>query len=182
MQTLIDALKNGKIILYPTDTIWGIGCDATNTAAIERIFELKKREANQSLILLVENVQRLQSLVDVPEIAWQLMDVSEKPITIVYEKVKNLPKEVLAQDGSIAIRLVKDSYCKQLITKLNRPLVSTSANFSGEKSPMQFSEISEKLKTQVDAIATEKQNERSIYTGSSIFKIWEDGRFKIIRE
>ena len=142
MEKALEILKNGGVILYPTDTIWGIGCDATNVEAINKIFEIKKREKTKSMIILVENERRLQDLVDVPEIAWQIIDLSEKPVTIVYENPKNLPKEILAEDGSIGIRLVKDDFCKKLISKLNKPLASTSANFSGDKSPLKFSDIS----------------------------------------
>ncbi len=130
MEKALEILKNGGVILYPTDTIWGIGCDATNVEAINKIFEIKKREKTKSMIILVENERRLQDLVDVPEMAWQIIDLSEKPVTIVYENPKNLPKEILAEDGSIGIRLVKDDFCKKLISKLNKPLVSTSANTS----------------------------------------------------
>ena len=110
MQKALEILKNGGVILYPTDTIWGIGCDATNVEAINKIFEIKKREKTKSMIILVENERRLQDLVDVPEMAWQIIDLSEKPVTIVYENPKNLPKEILAEDGSIGIRLVKDDF------------------------------------------------------------------------
>lgn len=133
MEKIIEILKSGGTILYPTDTIWGIGCDATNIEAVNKIFDIKKREKNKSMIILVESEKRLQDLVDVPEMAWEIIDLSEKPVTIVYENPRGLPKELLAEDGSIGIRLVKNDFCKKLITKLNKPLVSTSANFSGEK-------------------------------------------------
>jgi len=178
----IEILQSGGTILYPTDTIWGIGCDATNIDAIKKIFDIKKREQNKSLIILVESEKRLQDLVDVPEMAWQIMDVSEKPVTIVYENPKNLPKEILAEDGSIGIRLIKDDYCKRLITKLNKPLVSTSANLSGQKSPMKFSDISDEIKNAVDYIVEENHDKVSKFSGSSVIKIWNDSRIKIIRE
>ena len=113
MEKALEILKNGGVILYPTDTIWGIGCDATNVEAINKIFEIKKREKTKSMIILVENERRLQDLVDVPEMAWQIIDLSEKPVTIVYENPKNLSKEILAEDASIGIRLVKDDFCKK---------------------------------------------------------------------
>jgi L-threonylcarbamoyladenylate synthase len=133
MEHIIEILKSGGTILYPTDTIWGIGCDATNIEAVNKIFDIKKREKNKSMIILVESEKRLQDLVDVPEMAWEIIDLSEKPVTIVYENPRGLPKELLAEDGSIGIRLIKNDFCKKLISKLNRPLVSTSANFSGKK-------------------------------------------------
>ena len=182
MELLIETLKTGGVILYPTDTIWGIGCDATNLQAIQKIFDIKKRDAKKSPIILVESEKRLQDLVDVPPMAWEIMDLSEKPVTIVYDNPKGLPKELLAEDGSIGIRLVKDLFCKKLITKLNRPIVSTSANFSGEKSPMSFSEISPLLIKQVDTIAEENREQKSQWEGSSVIRVWQDGRIKVIRE
>ena len=178
----LETLQSGGTILYPTDTIWGIGCDATNIEAIQKIFDIKKREANKSLIILVESEKRLQDLVDVPEMAWQIMDVSEKPVTIVYENPKNLPKELLAEDGSIGIRLVKNDFCKKLITKLNKPLVSTSANLSGQRSPLKFSDISDEIKNSVDYIVEEFHDKVSEYPGSSVIKIWNNSQIKILRE
>ena len=182
MQKALEILKNGGVILYPTDTIWGIGCDATNVEAINKIFEIKKREKTKSMIILVESERRLQDLVDVPEMAWQIIDLSEKPVTIVYENPKNLPKEILAEDGSIGIRLVKDDFCKKLISKLNKPLVSTSENFSGDKSPLKFSDISQELIDAVDYAVEENRESVSKYSGSSVIKIWSDGRVKVLRE
>lgn len=182
MEKALEILKTGGVILYPTDTIWGIGCDATNAEAINKIFEIKKREPNKSMIILVESERRLQDLVDVPEMAWQIIDLSEKPVTIVYENPRNLPKELLAEDGSIGIRLVKDDFCKKLIGKLNKPLVSTSANFSGEKSPLKFSDISQELIDAVDYAVEENREKVSQYSGSSVIKIWNDGRVKVLRE
>ncbi|ROI07426.1 threonylcarbamoyl-AMP synthase [Kaistella haifensis] len=182
MQNLINTLQSGGTILYPTDTIWGIGCDATNIEAINRIFEIKKREKNKSMIILVENEKRLQDLVEVPELAWEIMDLSEKPVTIIYENPKGLPKEILAEDGSIGIRLVKDNYLKKLIGKLNKPLVSTSANLSGDKSPMKFSDINDEIINSVDAVADENHDKISDYAGSSIIRMWNDGRVKVLRE
>lgn len=178
----LEVLQSGGTILYPTDTIWGIGCDATNPEAIQKIFDIKKREKNKSLIILVESEKRLQDLVDVPEMAWQIIDLSEKPVTIVYENPKNLPKELLAQDGSVGIRIVKNDYCKKLISKLNRPLVSTSANLSGQKSPMKFSDISDEIRQSVDYIVEENHDKVSEYAGSSVIKVWNDNQIKILRE
>lgn len=182
MEKALEILKNGGTILYPTDTIWGIGCDATNVEAIKKIFEIKKREPSKSVIILVENEKRLQDLVDVPEMAWEIIDLSEKPVTIVYENPRNLPKELLAEDGSIGIRLVKNDFCKKLITKLNKPLVSTSANLSGQKSPMKFSDISQEIVDSVDFAIEENRDGVSEYSGSSVIKIWSDNRIKVLRE
>lgn len=182
MEKLVETLKAGGIILYPTDTIWGLGCDAMNGEAVQKIFALKNREKSKSPIILVESEKRLQDLVEVPPMAWEIIDLSEKPVTIVYDNPKGLPQELLAEDGSIGIRLVKDNFCKKLIGKLNRPIVSTSANFSGEKSPMSFSEISEDLKQKVDAIAEEGQTQTAQWQGSSVIRVWQDGRIKVLRE
>ena len=182
MQNLIDTLKSGGTILYPTDTIWGIGCDATNADAINKIFEIKKREKNKSMIILVESEKRLQDLVEVPEMVWEIMDLSEKPVTIIYDNPKGLPKEILAEDGSIGIRLIKDNYLKKLIGKLNKPLVSTSANLSGDKSPMKFSDINQEIINSVDAVAEENHDKISEYSGSSVIRMWNDGRVKVLRE
>ena len=182
MEKLLETLKSGGTILYPTDTIWGIGCDATNVQAIQKIFDIKTWDENKSFIILVETVKRLQDLVDVPEVAWDIIDLSEKPVTIIYEKADGLPKELLAEDGSIGIRLIKDDFCKRLITKMNRPLVSTSANFSGDKSPMKFSDISAEIKNAVDFVVNDPEDKISEFSGSSIIKVWKDGRIKIIRE
>lgn len=182
MQNLIDAVQAGGTILYPTDTIWGIGCDANNVDAINKIFEIKKREKTKSMIILVESVKRLQDMVEVPEMAWEIMDLSEKPVTLIYDNPKGLPREILAEDGSIGIRLVKDNYLKKLIGKLNKPLVSTSANFSGEKSPLKFADISPEIINSVDAVAVENHDKISKYAGSSVIRIWNDGRVKVLRE
>ncbi|WP_262712211.1 L-threonylcarbamoyladenylate synthase [Chryseobacterium sp.] len=182
MQKIIEILKSGGTILYPTDTIWGIGCDATNPEAVQKIFDIKKREPSKSFIILVESEKRLQDLVDVPEMAWEIMDLSEKPVTLIYDNPKGLPKELLAEDGSIGIRWVKDDFLRKLITKLNKPLVSTSANLSGQKSPMKFSDISPEIVAAVDFAVEENREKVSEYSGSSIIRIWKDNRIKVIRE
>lgn len=182
MEKIIETLKSGGTILYPTDTIWGIGCDATNIEAVEKIFEIKRRDKTKSMIILVESEKRLQDLVAVPEMAWEIMDLSEKPVTFIYDNPRNLPKEIRAEDGSIAIRLVKDDFLKKLISKFNKPLVSTSANFSGEKSPMKFSDISQEIADAVDFVVEENLDKISEYSGSSIIRVWNDGRIKVIRQ
>ena len=182
MEEVIQILKSGGTILYPTDTIWGIGCDATNVDAIQKIYDIKKREPSKSLIILVESEKSLQDLVDVPEMAWEIMDLSDKPVTIIYDQPRGLPKILLAEDGRIGIRLVKNKFLKKLISGLNQPLVSTSANLSGDPSPLSFSDISPSIINQVDFVAEQQQDEVSAYEGSSIIRIWNDGRIKVIRE
>ncbi len=182
MNHIVEILNAGGTLLYPTDTIWGIGCDATNVAAIKKIFEIKKRDPSKSMIVLVESEQRLQDLVDVPEMAWQIIDLSAKPVTIVYDSPKGIPNELLAEDGSLGIRLVKDDFCKKLISKLDKPLVSTSANFSGERSPVKFSDINAEIIQLVDYAVEEYRDRISEFSGSSVIRIWDDNRIKILRE
>lgn len=178
-----DTLKKGGLILYPTDTIWGIGCDATNSEAVKRIYRLKKREASQSMISLVSDERMLNKVVkDVPAVAWDIMELSEKPVTIVFDGIQWLASEVIAADGTAAIRMVKDEFCKQIIYKLNKPLISTSANISGNTSPARFDEISTEIKTGVDYIVAYRQNEKIKHTASSIIRLKNDGEVTVIRK
>lgn len=171
-----------KTFLYPTDTTFGLGCAANNVDAIKRIFNIKNRPDSKSLIILVDSNQRLQQIVDVPELAWDIMDFSEKPVTIIYDNPRNLPKELIAEDNTIAIRLTNDLFCKKLISKLNAPLVSTSANISGESTPNSYAEISPKIKDEVDYIFPECETFTPKFAGSSIIKLSADGQVKVIRE
>lgn len=179
---VIENIKKGQTFLYPTDTTFGLGCDATNSEAIRKIFEIKKRPDSKSLIILVENEARLQKIVDVPDLAWDIMDLSEKPVTIIYDNPRNLPKELIAADNTVAIRLTKDIFCKKLITKINAPLVSTSANMSGDSTPNSYAEISQEIKKSVDHIFPECETFTPKFTGSSIIKLSSDGKVKVIRE
>lgn len=184
-QEIIDAvkaLKEGKTILYPTDTIWGIGCDATNEKAIEKVFKLKRRSREKNLIILVESERRLQDLVEVSPLAWELIDISEKPLTIIYDNPRNLLKSLISKNNTIGIRLTKDKFCKQLISKLDSPLVSTSANISGEPSPENFSSISPKILEGVDYVINLRHEEEKKYKASSIIQLSVGGKIKIIRE
>lgn len=180
---IVAVLSSGGIILYPTDTIWGIGCDATNDKAVKRIYDIKKREDNKSMLVLLDNENRLtQYIGKVPDIAWELIEASDKPLTLIYPYAKNLAPNLIANDGSVGIRIVKDEFCVQLIKQFRKPLVSTSANISGEKSPVVFSEISENIKSKVDYIVTHRQSDNTPGIPSSIIKINDGGFFKIIRE
>lgn len=182
MENAIKTLKAGGTILYPTDTIWGIGCDATNPEAIEKIYSIKQRSSQKPLIILVDTEKRLQDLVEVPEMAWEIIDLSEKPVTIIYDRPKGLPENLLAEDGSIGIRLVKNKLCQQIIKKINAPLVSTSANFSGQKSPKNYAEINSELIKLVDYALPAHLQESPQWSASSIIRIWSDNKIKIIRE
>ena len=176
-------LREGGTILYPTDTIWGIGCDATNAIAVEKIFELKKRNENKSLIVLVDDESRLQRYVkEVPSNAWELIEFSDRPLTIIYPKGTGLPPTVVAADGSVAVRIVNDEFCKQLIRKLNKPLISTSANISNEPTPLSFDEISPAVLEGVDYVVNLRQNEKNHSQPSVILRLEMDGKIKFIRK
>jgi len=169
-------LKQGGIILYPTDTIWGIGCDSTNTYAIAKIFKLKKRADSKALISLVANKEHLESIIEsIPD-----LDITSNPTTIVYPNVKGLDQNLLAENGSAAIRIVQDKFCKKLILSFGKAIVSTSANISGEMTPKQFSEISKEIKNNVDYIVNLRQNEL-MSTPSTILMINEDTSITKIR-
>lgn len=182
MDKTIVAIKNGEIILHKTDTIWGLGCDATNEEALNKIKTLKERPDDKAFIILISDLSQLSVYVEkVPDIAWDLVEFAEKPLTVVYPKGKNLPAAVLAADGSIAVRLVKDENCKQLIHKFGKAIASTSANISGDKSPQKFEDISEKIKNGVDYIENFTGNE-TISNPSTIIKLGIGGEFEFIRK
>jgi len=183
IKATVEALRQGKIILYPTDTIWGIGCDATNAGAVERIFELKNRPQNKSLIVLVGQDNQLNKYVkEVPAVAWDLVEFAEKPLTIIYDHAQNLPSNVMGDDGSVAIRVVMDEFCKNVLHRFGKAIVSTSANLSGEPSPSNYSEISEAIKSGVDYIVPLRQKETNLATASTIIKLSNNGDVKIIRK
>lgn len=182
MKQAIDTLRKGGIILYPTDTVWGIGCDAANSEAIERIFKLKQRSEAKSMIVLVGSEAQLESaVIDMPDVAWQLIDAAVRPTTIVYDNVAGIAPELKAEDGSVGVRLSNERYSKELCKRLRRPIVSTSANISGEKTPQIFDEISETIKSGVDYIAYYRQDDRTKSEASNIIKIKNNGEVKIIR-
>ncbi len=179
----LEVLKSGGIILYPTDTIWGIGCDATNKEAVQKIYQIKKREDSKSMLVLMENPALLERYVDdVPEIAWDLVEVSDKPLTVIYPNAKNLANNLIAEDGSIGIRFTKEVFTSQLLQRFRRPLVSTSANISGDKSPAVFSDISDEIKSKVNYIVKYRQDDNAPAQPSSIIKLGAGGRIDIIRK
>jgi L-threonylcarbamoyladenylate synthase len=183
IQNALSVLRSGGIILYPTDTIWGLGCDATNEEAVKKIYALKQRDDSKSMILLLDNDAKLPSYVhQVPEHAWDLIEFSEKPLTIIYPEAKNLAKNVIAEDGTVGIRVTKDEFCKKLIEKFRKPIVSTSANISGEKSPSSFSEISDDIKRRVDYVVALRQEEKKTALPSTIIKLGIKGEIQIIRK
>lgn len=174
-------LRNGGTILYPTDTIWGIGCDATNEAAVQKIFTIKNRPSSKSMIILVAEPNQVGFYADMPEVTKDLVDFAENPLTIIYPKAKGIAKALVAEDGTIAIRVVKDEFCKMLINTIRKPLVSTSANLSGEPSPALFDEISDEIKNKVDYVVNWRQHETRKSAPSRIMKVAMDGTIEIIR-
>ena len=177
------ALHSGGTILYPTDTVWGIGCDCTNERAVDKIFKIKKRDSSKSLVLLVDNDARLLRYVKTgPEIAWELMQYRDKPLTIVYPEGKNVAKNMIGPDKSIAIRITSDIFCKSLIRSFDNGLVSTSANISGNASPENFSDIDEEIISAVDYVVDLRQEEKTPASPSSIIKVGLKGEIQIIRK
>ena len=179
----VEVLRNGGIILYPTDTIWGLGCDATNAAAVKRIYEIKQREDSKSMLVLMENPNLLNSYIaEVPEIAWELIEVADQPLTIIYPKAKNLATNLLATDGSVGIRITNEAFSQQLVQRFRKPIVSTSANISGQKAPQNYAEISDEVKKSVDYIVTYRQDDFSKSKPSSIIRLGVGGQIEIIRK
>ena len=179
----IEVMNRGGVILYPTDTIWGLGCDATNEEAVRRIFEIKQRADSKALITLVDSEVKVESYVrDVPEVAWDLIELSEKPLTIIFDGARNLAPNLLAEDGSIGIRVTREAFSRELCMRMKRAIVSTSANVSGQPSPRNFSEISEEILSAVDYVCTSRREEKENPAASSIIKLGSGGQISIIRE
>ncbi len=177
-----EVMRNGGIILYPTDTVWGIGCDATNNEAVAKVYKLKQRSDSKALIILLDNENHLQRYVyNVPDIAYELIDVSIKPLTIIYDNGINLSKELLAEDNSIGIRVTREEFSRQLCRAFRKPIVSTSANISGQPTPNCFHEISQEIKQSVDYIVKYNQQNTEPHQPSSVIKLSNDGIIKILR-
>lgn len=175
-------LKNGGVILYPTDTIWGLGCDATNPEAVKRIYDIKKRADNKSMLVLLDDAGKIASYADVPDIALDLIEVADKPTTIIYPGAKRLAPNLITEDGTIGIRITREEFTRSLIFRYNKPIVSTSANISGEPSPRFFGEISEEIKNAVDYIVDYRRNDHKPAAPSSIIKLGMSGEIQIIRK
>ncbi|MDR2425342.1 MAG: threonylcarbamoyl-AMP synthase [Prevotellaceae bacterium] len=179
----VEVLRKGGIILYPTDTVWGLGCDACNTSAVQKLFELKRRREEQSMIVLVSDENMLaQYVVEVPEIAWSLIEVANKPLTIIYSGATGLAPGVAASDGSAGIRIPKHEFCIKLLKTLRYPLISTSANISGAPAPRSLDEISDEIINCVDFTVPRSCEGRMTGKPSSIIKLGINGEVKIIRE
>lgn len=178
----IETMRAGGVILYPTDTIWGLGCDATNEEAVQRIYAIKERAESKALIVLTDSMAKVQGYVqEVPEIAWDLTEVADKPLTIVYPNARQLAPNLIAEDGSVAIRITHEAFSKRLCEQFRKPIVSTSANKSGEPAPAIFSEISDAIKAAVDYVVEYRQEETARPTPSSIIKLGVHGEIEIIR-
>lgn len=183
IKNAVDTLKRGGVILYPTDTVWGIGCDATNAKAVQRVYDIKRRADSKALIVLLGSRNDLYRYVDeVPDVAMELLDVSVRPTTVIYDRGINMAENVTAADGSVAIRVSSDRYCRELCRGLRRPLVSTSANISGQPAPAIFREITPDIVNAVDYVAEYRRGDNSRALPSIIIKISADSTFKIIRK
>ncbi len=182
IEKTIEVLKAGGIILYPTDTIWGLGCDATNYDSVAKLYRLKGRTEAKSMLVLVYDQKMLEDYVDfVPEIAYKLIKAATRPLTIVYPKGKNLASNLYAEDESLGIRIPNDEFCSALIKAYNKPIVSTSANFAGERSPLGYFDINENLKKSVDYIVPFNQEVLSASRSSDIVKVFKNGEIQNIR-
>lgn len=183
LKSALITLREGGVILYPTDTIWGLGCDATNQIAVEKIFNIKKRRESKSLIILVNGFPMLERYVkNIPDAAYEILDVSDKPMTIIYPEGKNLAPGVCGEDGSVGIRICNDDFCNELITRFRKPLISTSANYTEAPSPADFSEIEDDIIRSADYVVKYRQTDSKKNTPSSVIKVDDNGVIKIIRK
>jgi len=182
IEKAVKVLEDGGTLLYPTDTIWGLGCDATNTQAVQKIFRIKSRTEAKSLIILIDHIDKLPIYVEkVPDITEDLLASITNPVTIIYSNARKLASNVVAADGTIAIRIVKDDFCWELIRRFGKPIVSTSANISGFDPPVTFSQIADEIKNAVDYIVSYKQDYFTRSKPSTIIRLREDGMYTIIR-
>ncbi|MBR8534759.1 threonylcarbamoyl-AMP synthase [Carboxylicivirga sediminis] len=183
LKQALEVLRKGGIILYPTDTIWGIGCDATNADAVRRVYELKQRDNSKGMLVLLDNTAKLAGYAnDIPEVAYDMAELTTKPLTIIYDDAKNLATNLLAADGSVGIRITEEQFSKELCARFKKPIVSTSANSNGEPSPENFAQVNEVIKAGVDYIVKFRQDEMKNPAPSSIIKLTKDGQVTIIRE
>ena len=183
IRTAVQTLRLGGLILYPTDTIWGIGCDASNEEAVRRIFQLKQREDSKAMICLVDSANRMQRyLRQVPDVAWDLVEYAEKPLTLILDGAVNLAPSLIAEDGSVGLRVTRENISHELCYRFEKAVVSTSANISGQPSPACFNEITDEIKQGVDYIMRSRQNDLSKSKPSQIIKLGLDGQVQIIRK
>ena len=182
IQNAYEIIQKGGIILYPTDTVWGIGCDATNAEAVAKIYKLKKRAETQSMIVLMNGEKMIYNVFkEIPEVAWQIIDLSENPTTLVLDKPRNVAPNLIAPDQTLGIRIVKEPFCFKLMEKMKKPLVSTSANISGQPTPKSFKEISPEIIKGVDYVVN-LHREKIAGKPSTIIKLTNNSQVKIIRK
>ncbi|HVF98137.1 MAG TPA: L-threonylcarbamoyladenylate synthase [Flavisolibacter sp.] len=182
VESALRVLRSGGVILYPTDTIWGLGCHATNATSIQKIYGIKKRDDSKSLIILVADERDVLQYVAAPDLAiFDFLEKQTRPTTVIFENAVNLPDNLVADDGSIAIRIVKDEFCRHLIKRLRMPLVSTSANISGHPAPVFFDQVSDEIKASVDHVVQWRQEDKTPSQPSQIIKWRSDGNYEIIR-
>jgi L-threonylcarbamoyladenylate synthase len=182
IKKVVEVLNLGGTILYPTDTIWGIGCDATNARAAEKVYKLKGRVPQKSLIILVESVEKLKEyIVEIPEMAVDLIESVTDPLTIIYPGARNLAKNVVAEDNTIAVRIPRDEFCQELLKAFGKPITSTSANISGHPSPLSFSKISSDIISGVDYVVNLNKDRINRPKASTIIRISDSGEVQILR-
>ncbi len=178
----VETMRNGGVILYPTDTVWGIGCDATNAEAVEKVYRIKHRDDSKALICLVDSDDRLQRYVrNVPDVAWDLLELTETPTTVILDNAVNLAPNLIAADGTIAMRITREPFSKELCYRFQKPVVSTSANISGEPAAQNYRDISEELLAAVDYVCFSRRQEHKPHKPSNIIKLSENGEVRIIR-
>ena len=183
IKNAVEGLRKGGVILYPTDTVWGIGCDATNAEAVHRVYEIKEREDSKALICLVDSDARLQRYGrNVPEVAWQLLDCADKPTTVILDGAVNLAPNLIASDGSIALRITQEPFSKELCYRFQKALVSTSANISGEPAAQNYGDIDPRLLERVDYVCWSRRQEHKPHQPSCIIRLRADGEVSIIRK
>lgn len=183
IQQAIKVLKAGGVILYPTDTVWGIGCDALNSKAVDKVYRIKERPVSRSLIILLDSFEALSEYVTaVPDITEDLIDSISKPVTVIYDKARNLPKNVPAPDGTVAIRVVRNPFCQRLIQELGHPIIASSANISGEPTPLVFSQISKRIVDKVDYCVKWGQHQLNQSKASTIIRLYGNGEYIIKRD
>jgi L-threonylcarbamoyladenylate synthase len=177
-----EVMNRGGVILYPTDTVWGIGCDATNPEAVSKIYEIKRRSDSKAMLVLVDSAVKVDFYVsDVPDVAWDLIELTDRPLTIIYDGARNLAPNLLSEDGSVGIRVTAEEFSHALCQRFRKAIVSTSANISGQPGAACFGEISEEIKSAVDYIVDYRRDDTTKATPSSIIKLGQGGVVKVIR-
>lgn len=179
----VEVLRQGGVILYPTDTIWGLGCDATNETAVKKVYDIKRRAETKSMLVLIDSPAKLQAYVsEIPDMAWELIELTTKPLTIIYPGARNLASNLINDDNTIGIRVTEEAFSKKLCEMFRKPVVSTSANISGEKSPALFADISKEIISQVDYVVNYRRDKDQPAKASSIIKLGVKNEIQIIRE